>query len=355
VALVGTLTMWHDQGLVAAGYERRAAYSPTNRTASLGQPPSGQTAQLVSVTALWPDRWRLEWGAPTGRPQAFTVINGATWMTWSPGDGARSNFGDPSQAHSNPAAKLLGPAPIFGSELTGLVHAELGGRPGWHFMARPLERQPHNSAGWALDHVLDDYVVDVDQGSGLVVSLVGRLDGREAVRYYFKDLVLDAEVDDELFSLVPPDGSEVLSARGKPHPPRYVPLYRAAAEAGFEIFVPTAFPEGAGLEYGPLLADGAVRMGFGRPGFPNIFTLWQRRAFHPPIGNDSAWWQTRIVAGHEVEIQPDIPERAPSHRVRTVRAGTQLEIVGQLSTEELVHVLFSVVPAPDEQPTLPPG
>lgn len=132
-------------------------------------------------------------------------------MAWSAENGARSNFGAANYQHGNPPYELLNPSPLLNSDIGGLAASEAAGRPTWRLTATP--RRGEAADRWPWEHCVDDYSVEVDREFGLVLQLAGRVDRRDAVRYWFEDLILGAQLDDDLFEMVAPDGSDVKDAR----------------------------------------------------------------------------------------------------------------------------------------------
>ncbi len=163
---------------------------------------------VATVSACWPDRWRLD-GRWSEQGPTLTVVDGPSWMAWSPEQGARANFGDRHHGHGNPARELLTPAPLFGSDILDLRSAEVDGRPCWRMTAQARDRHRSPRVAWPSEHGIDDYDAHVDRETGLAVRLVGRVDGEDALRQGFDRIQfgVDAPHDERAFSLVPPDST----------------------------------------------------------------------------------------------------------------------------------------------------
>lgn len=244
INLRGRLITWRHQGHIDRGFDRwsNARQAASGRLGGAGssaghvvrssvqasfriragargpQRPEESTSSL-QVVARWPDRWRLEGGWVQGGP-TLTVIDGATWMSWSAQAGASSNFGAVNHGHGNPAAEMLDPTPLLGSDIEGLTAGEMTGRATWRLRAAPRDRAfVRPSARWAWEHCIDDYELDVDRETGLVICLIGRVDGEHALRYRFEDLEFGIELADDAFSLLPPDGRTPKDARRQHEPP----------------------------------------------------------------------------------------------------------------------------------------
>lgn len=263
----GAMRPWRHQPRISAGFERWTGHgsgpgpSIAGVAASMratSSPGPDEEEYVVALAAAWPDRFRLggrwlSWGP------SLTVIDGTSWMTWSPEHGASSNFGDPHHQHGNPAFELPNPLPLLLSDITELRRAGTLGRPTWQLVAHPRDRQLHLDVRWAWHNCIDDYLVDVDRETGLVIDVVGRVDGQDAIHYGFDQLETGVELDPGLFSLVPPDGSEPADTRTRHQPPRHLPLEQAAAEAEFQVFVPTVLPDGVFLQQTPFFWNGVAR------------------------------------------------------------------------------------------------
>lgn len=344
ITLRGVMRMWRIQSRINIGFKRWTSSKASGKSFAAGRfsgpPRPDQEEHVVAVAVHWPDHFRIDgkWLSWSEAP-TLTVIARESWMTGSAEKGARSNYGHPRHGHGNPALDMLNPAPLLRSDLSEIRTVQAVGRPAWQLVASPRDRRSfHTSARWAWEHCIDDYLVEVDRETGLVINLTGRVDRQDAVRYAFDRLETGVELDPELFSLTPPDGSQPVDVRS----PREMPLERAAAEAKFKVFTPTLLPEFVSLESLPLFVGDTLVMHFGRPDRPRVLTLWQRPA---PDRADPAW-KPLTVGDQTVELHGD-------GLARLVRDGTEVVIRGELPPETLLHVLVSVVPTSPEPP-LPP-
>lgn len=366
--LQGTLRTWRHQGRINRGFERwsrarRSAppaaapgaegnavsvvirSSATARVRSKGPPQPEETTTSVQVRAWWPYRWRIEGEWFPGGP-SLLVADGQSWLSWSHRSGGLSNFGAGNHSHGNPAQEVLNPAAVLRSEISDLSVHERAGRVTWHFGARPRERT-FGGSRWAWEHCIDDYLADVDRETGLVIALVGRVDGADALRYEFEQLEFDVDLPDELFALVTPDGSEPKDATKQHQPPRHMPLREAAKEAGFPIFAPTRLPGGATMLTSPSLWSGVLWLHFGTPTEPQLINIWQRPA-NQGLPEESLGWERRQVTGQDIRVFAD--PNLDHTRLRMLRDATELEIAGRFSVDELVDVLVSCVLVEPEPP-----
>jgi outer membrane lipoprotein-sorting protein len=231
----GTIRSWHDGELMERAFEadRSRGTGITRQYAIAGDEPEERTYE--NLERLWiakPDRLRLETEGST------VVTRDGIWWSYSELGGLMTNEHDPDAHHgSTPESvhpELLAP----GSLLSGLRFGEIARSDGYLL----VEASPSaDQRGFPPVHGADRYRLRVDAERGVVRRFESFFEDEPLTWVALAEAVFDEPIDDELFVLVVPDGTE-------PHSPfnrdRSVTLEEAAELASFPVFAISELPEG---------------------------------------------------------------------------------------------------------------
>jgi hypothetical protein len=187
---------------------------------------------------LWmahPDKVRAEF--PTGDGDVVTaVIVGATWWSWSPNQGVRTNAGRENSSHGvGPGEPLVRPAailPALDLEVRGATSAV--GREAFVVKARParVDEDLLHSNLHGIGPGADEYEFLVDAERGVLLRAEARMEG-----HAFRILEMEEVAFDEAFPTATfrsPQGEEVEVVE----PTRMVPLSELPGVVPFTVLVP---------------------------------------------------------------------------------------------------------------------
>lgn len=196
------------------GIRRVAAFSGTvGATASSkaviddGSPTDGGSRE---GWAYWeaPGRHRAEYAV--GSDTVTVVYDGATFWSWSPSSGARTNAGRAEESHGlGGGGTLLESIPLLSSlRFLGVERVEAVGRPALRAHAEPRPAAPL-SLGLSL-HALgagaEMYVLDVDEERGVLLRSEARLHRQPFRVIEACEVAFDEELLDETFTIDLPEG-----------------------------------------------------------------------------------------------------------------------------------------------------
>jgi hypothetical protein len=168
---------------------------------------SGHGHEVLSdLFVAQPDRARIERRSPGGGLEFLVVLDGRQRSTYSPNWGAEveeQERGDVRWA-LGVSAELLDPMPLLGALEMGSVHrGRVGDREVFRVGAKPRFPLPP-ALGFA-----DDELLVVDAERGVVLELVGFIDGSPARTLELRDVSFDVEPTAETFAFDVPLDEEV--------------------------------------------------------------------------------------------------------------------------------------------------
>lgn len=153
---------------------------------------------------------------------------------------------------------ILGGLPLLALlQLEVLGRGEVAGRDTWRCRAVPHDRPGEGDD--VHDLVLhdlpaygaDEYSIDVDSQTGLILRVAGMFDGSEFSVTEVTDIAIDEAIDDERFVFESPDGSPVGWMRDLYGKPRlHLSASRLAELAGFRLFEPARVPDDWEVTFG---------------------------------------------------------------------------------------------------------
>jgi hypothetical protein len=236
---------WRDHPLLGEAW--KASTPPGAVVATLarasGEPVPEQGEEVWRWCWQAPDRLRVEFAV--GIEIVTAWFNGATWWSWSPSQGARTNEGREGHGHGKgPGEVLLSPARVahvLDFEQSG--HLVFLGRRAYGLTARPfaagdhdLERRLRGDFDLsALGRGAEDYEFVVDAERGFLLRSEARFGGRPFRVLEMTDLVVDADIPEEVFTPEAPDGDAFEFFE----PIRWLSIEELPDAVPFKVFVPT--------------------------------------------------------------------------------------------------------------------
>lgn len=352
----------HDQRAGAAFTAAHAGSGSVVTAYAVGpsQPPDSWQEEEVRLWMAKPDRIREEhYGGHADGTLAVAV--GSTWWSYSPHMGAMTNDGDERQhsATGQMFQPLLDPARVMGLfdiEITGRDQRD--GRGVICAVWRPRALTDHDRfALHQLGTGADEHAIEVDAERGVLLRLEARFAGEPMAICEALDVTFDAELDDELFRFVAPDGQEPQTPASLHRFRHSLALHEAAAMVPFAVYVLSDAPPGWQLT---VSAHAASQ----RPPVPAAVHLNYRSgdataALNIALGSASARAEWRLDDAEEITRGDRImrvrrrTDTWPQAQLLTVLNETRVMMSSDsLSADDLVELTDRLVPAPDTPPSL---
>jgi hypothetical protein len=183
-----------------------------------------------------PDRLKVEF--VVGDETVTVWFEGATWWSWSPSQGARTNEGRQNLQHGKgPGEVLVSPgqaAKLLDFELLG-AHSLLS-RSGYRLLARPVARGDLDLH--ALGAGADEYELVVDADCGFLLRSEAKFDGKPFKVLEMTEVAVDADFATSIFTPQAPGGAPFEYVE----PVCNVSLEELPLAVPFRVFVPGTAP-----------------------------------------------------------------------------------------------------------------
>jgi outer membrane lipoprotein-sorting protein len=322
------------------------------------EPAPQETREEISVWIERPDRVRVSrrGGYLDGHE---TVRVGSTWWSLGGPTGAITNEGDDSYGTGadQELEPLLNPASLLSLlRLSVVGEGRRGDRKTIRVLAVPRETdEEHGEHGWGLHSLgsgADEYAIEVDRASGLLLWVEARRNGEPFKRIELSSVELDPELSPETFELEPPPGESF----EKPDfdSTEAMALHEASAKASFRVFVPESVPRDWELTvhytepYERLQVEEGVWLSYrSRDGAAGVEITQAARAEadEPEWGDDPPWRD--LVRGDIKLCARDRDRDCPQAQALFERNGTWFTMTSEsLTAEELADLAALLVPAP---------
>lgn len=347
-----------DSALSRKAFERSAEGHVTVYAYAEDDDEEPEPAEVTFRARVWADRERRwERAEREGMHEELAVRRGGTWWRWDRHNGAITNEGDDhaTTTVAEELAWLLGGIRLVALlELTAIDRGAVAGRPTWRCRAVPSADDDHDRFDLHRlpGYGADEYELDVDAQTGIVLRVAGRLDGEVFSEHEVVDLGVDEELPDELFEFTSPDGTPPRSleeAHGEHH--MHVSPRRLIELADFPLFTPRRMPEAwhAMLGY----HDGVAIMHLRAEDGLHSVAINQAPQGTDDLGWDHANpapWQHVTHDGIEYQWREPNEDWQPA-RVRFVREGTRVTVdSAEHSAVELLELARTMVPLRDDAP-----
>jgi outer membrane lipoprotein-sorting protein len=327
-------------------------------------PPDRTSHSQVWATAI--DRYRLETRvAPTDESDEsarqtpkLTVRNGGKSWTLTRGGqltvhDRSMSFGGPTEAGAN---LLLNPHALLSAH-TDVRPGEVGevnGRAtvGAVLVASPTARAPMGPMAFHFGWLGDETTIDLDAATGIIVRLRSTIDGELMRSFELTDLVIDAPLDDSLFTEPPPSDVPARSAVQHPEPVAVV-----ARDVAFTLFAPpdadcSAFKSSPSTDEQMVSVHMMPSMGRMPPTMPMVLTMMHQSPSLSRMPTTDEWEPLELPDGPawiwQGEPDPGTGLAGEVH-IRVDRGGTHIWLRGPHDRAEaiaFVERLQPVVPAP---------
>ena len=132
------------------------------------------------------------------------VLIGSEWWSWTPSAGLRTNGGDPSSTHGVGPAEILVDTP----ELLSVIRVRAVSRTTFRSRSAYLVSAEPAKADWnappsvlhALGAGADNYQLEVDAETGLLLSTQAELGGQPFRMVDIEEFGLNEQLDESLFT-----------------------------------------------------------------------------------------------------------------------------------------------------------
>jgi hypothetical protein len=357
---------WRSAGLLHEAWQLALGERNRGRSVTFGAAVPPEPEEVEEGWRLWverPDWIRTEFSVG-GLETVTAVIQGPTWWSWSPSQGARTNGGDARSSHGlGPGEALLEPARLLpAADLTVRGRGTHLGRSVLLVEARParIELDDEDLGPDVGLHRLgmgaDEYQLIVDAERGLLLRSEAKIHGLPFRILEMELVSLDEDLPEDTFRSVAP-GEEPFTVD---EVGRSLFLAEAPQAVSFAIFVPERPPEGsvdvtlepAHLRWG---TAGYLEISYGHRGPesedpPHQF--WIRESDRPLPEPGNIQWR-RV---EEVEVAEDRNVRPVMFRLRLVKEATHIELSSyDLNSDRLLAITRSLVSLPAEPPGLRPS
>lgn len=304
------------------------------------------------MTRLWlerPDKIREE---RVGEFPRVGVRVGDTWWMFNEHQGSMTNNGAPNhQAGMGQEFELmLEPAPLLPLFDFEIIAEEVQASRR-AVRVRGYQRPLPESTPFLpppLPHGCDDYEFVVDLANGMLLRVIGLIDGEPALDLQIVEVVFDEPIAPETFVFESPDGEPIedVSQHRTLHP---LPIETVAERASFTVFVATGLEEPwrmRAMHITPRRRQPLeqVHLSYHRSDAAHSFAINQQAAAAPDLF-------TTADEADEIEhdgvtmalVRPT--ERHPLGVVRLKREGTSIEITSDnLDIEKLLEIATSLRP-----------
>jgi outer membrane lipoprotein-sorting protein len=376
-SLVGVVVTWSHQTRTKDAWRRMEEQQRGGSTQSTvvmfsvdgtdAAPPQEQE----SVTRLWielPWRARSESRNPGygAHPDSehTVVIDGDTFWSYDPHQGAMTNNGDPNH-QSGIDARLLDPVGLIAaSAVEVLGEAQIAGREGLRVRLTPQPRSVVTNSGFDEHHWhMGPREVVLDAERGVLLSDTSLLDGEPFNRVEFTEIAFDVPILAERLLFTPPAGEEVRNTHDVFSPRTHRPLHEIAAAAAFTVFAAAKVPEGwtlnadhSGANERPAMPE-MVHLHYASKDGSGQINVNQRSAeetdthdFAPHGGA----WRHATRQGREYRLwEPGEDDWPMARQVVVEDAGTRVQLMGNgLDMNALLAFAETFAPAPREPPDL---
>jgi hypothetical protein len=363
----GEAVVWTQVERQQEAFVAEAEESGATLMVAVGDPtePSPQeTREELSVWIERPDRERVSrrGGYLDGHE---TVRVGSTWWNIGGPTGAITNEGDDSYGTGadQELEPLLNPASLLSLlRLSVVGEGRRADRETIRVLAVPRELdEERGEHGWALHSLgsgADEYAIEIDAASGLLLLVEARRNGEPFRRIEFSSIELDPELPPETFVLEPPPGERF----EKPdfESTQAMALHEASAKASFRVFVPESVPRDWELTvhytepYERLQVEEGVWFSYrSRDGAAGVEITQAARAEpdEQEWGDDPPW---RDLVRGDLRLRVRDRDRDwPQAQAIFERNGTRFTMTSEsLTAEELADLAALLVPAPTEPPEI---
>jgi hypothetical protein len=310
--------------------------------------------ETESTWRLWMEgRHKVRAEFAVGHGEMVTaVVDGPTWWSWSPSNGALTNEGsENAETGLGPGTSLVHPAlilPAIDLEIWGRT-TRLG-RSVYEVLVAPTTGDDEDEESSALLHGIgsgaEEYELLVDGERGVLLRTEARLHGRPFLILEMNEVGFDEELPAASFTLAPPKGEEFQAVPRS----RSLLLEELPRAVDFTVLVPERAPDNADVHVmiEPALPRHEVPEHanisydtFDRDATPTSVTI-RESAAPMPLPERTEWGDVGgIVVAEDRQTDP------PTIRVRLEMQGTHVELSSRdLPVAQLVDMGRSLVPLP---------
>lgn len=283
----------------------------------------------------------------------LTIRNGADLWMRSPFHGADHHRIEPNSSYTVGGQELFSSETLFHGLLSARGRGVVDGREVIRLGVAPPMPRSHGEGpiGGGFGHGADDIEVGVDAATGILVSVLARLEGIDFDVREVRDLAVDETLDDEVFIFTPSPGETVEEGR---HQSRQL-RPEEAAEAPFVILVPRLpftwhFHVGLRGEGTSALASLSWSHPPGMDG--TDVTLWERSSIQPEP--DVQGFEEIEHGGERLRVRRhDSWEGGPPWwAIEVVRHGTRARLQSSLPREQVIELALSLHPLASDGPRM---